>query len=213
MSLKNQIFFFPYFLFLSFFELYPQNLSIVEKPIPVAPKERLKLIREYADLHYGKGFIRADGKIEPRFIVIHSTETQDFSSTYQIFNGNRLQGREDIRSGGNYNVGTPFVVDKDGTIYRIFPEILMGRHCIGLNHISIGIENVGFHAKGLSEKQLEANLALVEHLLKKYPKIEFLIGHYEYTDCEKNPFFKEKMRDYRTEKTDPGKDFLQKLRI
>ena len=41
-------------------------------------------------------------------------------------------------------VGDAIVVtDTDGTIYRLMPEDRVGRHAIGLNHVSIGVENVG----------------------------------------------------------------------
>jgi len=31
-------------------------------------------------------------------------------------------------------------VDRDGTVYRLMPENWMARHCIGLNHVAIGVE-------------------------------------------------------------------------
>ncbi len=110
------------------------------------------------------------------------------------------------------NVSAHFLVDKDGSIYRMMPETYMGRHVIGLNHCAIGIENVGGPEDSpLTEKQLKANIKLVRYLAKKYD-IDFLIGHYEYTNFEGHPLWLERDSSYRTEKTDPGKDFMKKVR-
>lgn len=42
--------------------------------------------------------------------------------------------------------------------------------------------------------------------------IEYVIGHYEYTKFEEHELWLEKDSGYRTEKTDPGKDFMNKVR-
>ena len=36
-----------------------------------------------------------------------------------------------------------FVIDRDGTIYRLVPTSIMCRHTVGLNWTAIGIEHVG----------------------------------------------------------------------
>lgn len=41
------------------------------------------------------------------------------------------------------NVSTQFLVDRDGTIFRLLPDTTFARHVIGLNHLAIGIENIG----------------------------------------------------------------------
>jgi N-acetyl-anhydromuramyl-L-alanine amidase AmpD len=103
-------------------------------------------------------------------------------------------------------------VDKDGTIYRLMPENYMGRHIIGLNHCAIGIENIGGTAESpLTKEQLKANIKLVNYLAKKYD-IDFLIGHYEYTNFEDHALWLEKDDGYRTKKTDPGEDFILAIR-
>ena len=88
----------------------------------------------------------------------------------------------------------------------------MGRHVIGLNHVALGIENIGGTSDTpLTKAQLKANIWLVEYLSEKY-NIEYLIGHYEYTKFEGHQLWLEKDEGYRTKKTDPGKDFMQKVR-
>ena len=36
-----------------------------------------------------------------------------------------------------------FVIDRDGTIYRLVTPTIMCRHTVGLNYTAIGIEHVG----------------------------------------------------------------------
>jgi N-acetyl-anhydromuramyl-L-alanine amidase AmpD len=94
------------------------------------------------------------------------------------------------------------------------PETWMARHVIGLNHVSIGIENVGGarDRDDLTHDQLKANEYIVRYLKEKYPSIEYLIGHYEYTLFDHHPLWKERDSTYRTEKTDPGVRFMTLLR-
>jgi beta-N-acetylhexosaminidase len=90
----------------------------------------------------------------------------------------------------------------------------MGRHVIGLNYSAIGVENVG-GGKGvdnLTDAQIEANVKLVRYLAKKYPTIEYLIGHHEYTFFEGHPLWLERDPNYRTKKTDPGERFMNAVR-
>ena len=105
-------------------------------------------------------------------------------------------------------------MDRDGSIYRLIPETWMARHVIGVNYYSIGVENVG--GKGaidnMTKKQIDANIKLVKYLVKKYPNIEYLIGHYEYTNFESTRFWMEKDPTYRTLKTDPSEAFMAKIR-
>ena len=88
----------------------------------------------------------------------------------------------------------------------------MARHVIGLNHCAIGIENVGGTAAyPLTDEQLASNILLVRKLAQNY-SIEYLIGHYEYTLFPGHEFWLEKDENYRTEKEDPGTEFMDKVR-
>jgi N-acetyl-anhydromuramyl-L-alanine amidase AmpD len=110
------------------------------------------------------------------------------------------------------NVSAQFLVDRDGSIFRLLPETIMARHVIGLNHCAIGIENVGGTENlPLTASQLESNIWLVKYLSDKYD-IEYLIGHYEYTLFEGHELWLEKDEGYRTEKEDPGVGFMKKVR-
>ena len=147
----------------------------------------------------------------PRVIVLHWTGGGSASSAWHTFAAPTLSGRKYIASGGALNVGAHFIVDRKGKIFQIADETLIMRHCIGLNHISIGIENVGSAKKKLTPQQVAANIALIEDLASRHP-ITHLIGHSEYRSLEGHAYFSEKNPKYRTIKPDPGTEFLEKIR-
>lgn len=91
----------------------------------------------------------------------------------------------------------------------------MARHTIGLNYVSIGIENVGGEnneKEDLTDAQLHANVRLINYLQAKYPTITHLIGHHEYLAFEKNELWMERDANYKTLKKDPGEKFMQGVR-
>ncbi|MGH7482008.1 MAG: N-acetylmuramoyl-L-alanine amidase, partial [Longimicrobiales bacterium] len=90
----------------------------------------------------------------------------------------------------------------------------MARHVIGLNHVAIGVENVGGEdgVDNLTDAQIEANIRLVRYLAARYPTIEYLIGHSEYRAFEDHPLWRELDADYRTTKIDPGQRFMDAVR-
>lgn len=184
---------------------YSQN-KIIDTPI-LFSENREQLTLEYLDTHYG--IKQEKPTIAPKIIVLHWTNISTLKKSYQAFYKETLPNwRPDIKSASSLNVSTHFLVDKDGTIYRLMPETTMARHVIGLNHCAIGIENVGGNrGNPLTQKQQKANIWLVNYLAEKYA-IEYVIGHYEYTDFENHSLWLEKDKGYRTHKTDPGKKFL-----
>lgn len=186
------------------------QVNIVDKPI-IFDETRKELTLEYLKDHYG---LEQDAPtIDPKMIVLHWTAIPTFEGSFDAFNTVKLPSwRPDIANASALNVSSHFLVDQDGTIYRLMPETTMARHVIGLNHIAIGIENVGgTDGKPLTEAQLQSNIALVKYLASTYD-IEYLIGHYEYTSFEDQPLWLEKDDGYRTQKTDPGEDFMMKVR-
>ncbi len=178
---------------------------INKKPVTF-DAERIKLMKEYANMHYGID----DLAIVPKMVVIHWTGGFSLKGAFNTFNKSKLSGRPFLQKYGKANVAAHYLVDKDGTVYKLMPDTLMGRHVIGLNHCSIGVENIG--KKELTKKQLKSNVKLVEHLASTYDSIKYLIGHYEYRKFEGSPLFIEKFPDYRTKKGDPGKEFMKSLR-
>lgn len=187
-----------------------QQERILEKPI-VFNDLRMQMTLEYMEERYG--LIKEEPTIDPKIIVLHWTVFPTLEEAFEAFREPTLPDyRPDIEDISGLNVSSHFMVDRDGTIYRLMPETIMARHIIGLNHCAIGIENVGGTEKNpLTQAQLESNIWLVRYLHQKYNS-EYLIGHYEYTNFEDHPYWLEKDEAYRTEKTDPGEDFMRKVR-
>ena len=101
----------------------------------------------------------------------------------------------------------------------VMPEVWMARHTIGLNYSAIGVENVGGGGgiDNLTRRQIRANTRLVRHLKEKHPTIDYLIAHSEYRQLERSAhpahdLFYEELPEYRTEKSDPGRRFMRRLR-
>lgn len=198
--------------FIIFFQLFPSNISlkIIDKPI-VFNEERNQLTLEYLSNHYG--LEQESPTIIPKMIVLHWTDIPTLEKSFEAFYNVKLPDwRSEIKNYSSLNVSSQFLVDQDGTIYRLMDETTMARHVIGLNHCAIGIENVGgTDLKPLTKAQIKANIWLVKYLAKKYA-IDYLIGHYEYTNFEGHELWLEKDNAYRTTKTDPGADFLDAVK-
>ncbi len=189
----------------------PSAPPIISKPIDFSP-ERVKLTIEYRRRHQDPS--ASSVEIQPKMIILHWTAINSFASTWEYFNHVRAEAaRPDLATAGEVNVSAQFVVDRDGTIYQLMPENWMARHCIGLNHVAIGMENVGDGQKfPLTEAQAKADAALVRYLAAKYP-ITHLIGHMEYRRMEGTPLFRELDPKYRNNKPDPGAEFMRKVRF
>jgi len=184
--------------------------KIVDKPI-VFNEERNQLTIQYLKDRYG---LEQDSpRIVPRMIVLHWTAIPTFEGSFDAFYNEKIPSwRKVVSKASGLNVSSHFLVDQDGTIYSLMPETTMGRHVIGLNHCAIGIENVGgTKDTPLTKAQLKSNIWLVKYLAKKYT-IEYVIGHHEYTLFESHELWLEKDEDYRTKKTDPGNEFMTKVR-
>lgn len=151
--------------------------------------------------------------ISPKMIVLHWTAIPTLEKSFAAFESSRLPNwRPEIAGAGALNVSAHFLVDRDGTIYRLMPEHLMARHVIGLNHCAIGVENVGgTETTPMTKEQIKANIALVRYLKRKYD-IEYVIGHHEYQRFEGHPYWLEKDAGYRTSKSDPGDNFMNAVR-
>ena len=176
--------------------------QIIDHPIAWS-SERTRLTEEYTKKHYGV----CQTEIVPQAVVIHWTASDTWESVYaHFFNENR--------GDGTLNVASHFVVDRDGTIYRLTPETALNRHIIGYNWCSIGIENVGGidNVEDLTEKQLDANVRLVKYLYEKYPTIQYVFGHYQQDDARESGLYIENVSGYRSEKIDPGPLFMRNLR-
>ena len=172
-----------------------ETLPIIYKPIEWT-ENRERLIEE---------------SIIPQAVVVHWTATATFEGTYDYFYNEAFTSGIDA---GTLNVASHFVVDRDGTIYRLTPENALNRHAIGYNWCAIGIENVGGVGgkEDLTDAQLKANINLIRYLCEGYPTIKYIFGHYQQVEARASGLFIEKVPDYFAEKIDPGKKFMQALR-
>lgn len=188
------------------------SFEIHDRPISFS-EERIEGTRQYISDRYN---IDVDEiTIVPQIIVLHWTAIGDFEATFNVFDKETLSGlRPQLAGAGGVNVAAHFLVDRDGSVYRLMPETWMGRHTIGLNYSAIGIENVGGveGEEDLTRAQEIANIELIRYLKKRYPTIDYLIGHYEYTKFERHPLWLEVDDGYRTVKDDPGPRFMSAVR-
>ncbi|MEZ4402886.1 MAG: peptidoglycan recognition family protein [Kofleriaceae bacterium] len=184
--------------------------TIVDWPVAwTAERDRLMLAyrREHSDP------AATDLTIEPRMIVLHYTAGGSAKGTHGYFDRTRLEeARATLRKGGAANVVSHFLVDRDGTIFRLIPETRMGRHAIGVNHVAIGVENVGDEARWpLTDAQVAADVALIRDLAARYP-IELVVGHHEVAALKGTPWFVERVKGYGNQKGDPGPRFMKLVR-
>jgi N-acetylmuramoyl-L-alanine amidase-like protein len=183
---------------------------IIDRPLRF-DEERIRLTIEYRRAHQDPA---ADSvTIEPRAIVLHLTEGSSAESAWRTFDAPRIEGgRQELARRGALNVSAHFLVDRDGTIWRLLPEITMARHCIGLNHLAIGIENVGDGKRHpLTDAQVESDAALVRYLRGRFP-ITHLLAHSEADRMRGHRYWKERDPSYRNGGDDPGDAFMRKVR-
>jgi N-acetyl-anhydromuramyl-L-alanine amidase AmpD len=183
---------------------------MVDAPIRwTAERERLTL--QYRKRHSDAK--ATDLVIAPRVIVLHYTGGNSASGTRGYFDNIRIEAsRPQLAKAGAVNVSAHFLVDRDGTIYRLQDETRFARHCIGLNHIAIGVENVGDGKRWpLTDAQVAANVALVRDLVRRF-SITHLLGHHEVMSFRDHAYYVEREAGYQNDKPDPGAAFMTRVR-
>jgi len=191
---------------------YAQNseIKIIKKPINYSA-ERVQLSLEYLKDHHQ--IIQTSPTIVPKMIVLHYTAGGTVESNYKYFNKTHLENaRNTLKKQSTLNVSSQYIIDRDGTVYQLMEPTQFARHTIGLNYCAIGVENIGSKTQPLTEKQVIANADLVRYLTQKY-KIEYLIGHSDYGVFRNSKLWKESDPKYFTGKEDPGKVFMNKVRL
>jgi N-acetylmuramoyl-L-alanine amidase len=164
---------------------------VVSKPIPFDARRKADM-RGYARRHYGIDDHRLR---DPKVIVQHYTVTDTFGPVYNTFAPNR----PDAELGELPGVCTHFVIDRDGTIYRLVSTRIMCRHTVGLNWTAIGIEHVGrSDAQVLGNpRQMSASLRLTRMLQGRQGIVtRNVIGHNE---NRSSPFHRERVARLRTQ--------------
>jgi N-acetylmuramoyl-L-alanine amidase len=157
--------------------------QLIKKPIPYG-KKRKRDMAGYSKRHYGHFKWRL---ADPKLVVIHYAEAGSIGSIYNTFAPNR----PDVEFNELPNVCTHFGVSAGGGIFKFVPVSVRCRHVVGLNHVAIGIEHVGFSDSDILNRpsQLNASLKLSHWLRCRFGlAIEGVIGHNESLS---SPHFKE----------------------
>jgi N-acetyl-anhydromuramyl-L-alanine amidase AmpD len=95
------------------------TLRIFDKPITWNAE------REQLSLNYLKerhGLTQTTATIKPQMVVVHWTAIPTIEVTFDVFNPITLGGRADLTGASNLNVSSQFLIDRDGTIFRLLPE-------------------------------------------------------------------------------------------
>jgi N-acetylmuramoyl-L-alanine amidase len=163
--------------------------KLIKKPIPY-PKSRKRDMAGYSKRHYGHFKWRLT---EPKLVVIHYAEAGSISSIFNTFAPNHA----DPEFHEKPNVCSHFAVSASGGIFKFVPVSVRCRHVVGLNHVAIGIEHVGFSDGDVLNRpaQLNPSLKLTQWLRCRFGlPVEQVIGHNESLS---SPFYKELDPDFR----------------
>jgi len=154
-----------------------------KKLIPY-PKKRKREMAAYSKRHYGKYKWRLKN---PKVIVEHYAEAGSISTIFNTF----APDRPDVEFHELPGVCSHFAVSASGGIYKFVPVSTRCRHTVGLNHVAIGIEHVGFSDQDILDRpaQLNASLRLTQWLRCRFGiPVSQVIGHNESLS---SPFYKE----------------------
>jgi N-acetylmuramoyl-L-alanine amidase len=156
---------------------------IIKKLIPY-PRKRKREMAAYSKRHYGQYKWRLNN---PKLIVEHYAEAGTISAIFNTF----APDRPDIEFHELPGVCSHFAVSAIGAIYKFVPISTRCRHTVGLNHVAVGIEHVGFSDQDILNRpaQLNASLRLTQWLRCRLGlPIDRVIGHNESLS---SPFYKE----------------------
>jgi N-acetylmuramoyl-L-alanine amidase len=157
--------------------------TIHKKLIPY-PQRRKREMAAYSKHHYGQYKWRL---ANPKLIVEHYAAAGSISAIYNTF----APDRPDVEFHQLPGVCAHFAVSATGGIYKFAPISIRCRHVVGLNHVAVGIEHVGFSDQDILGRpaQLNASLRLTQWLRCRLGlPINQVIGHNESLS---SPFYKE----------------------
>src|SRR5262249_58415225 len=107
------------------FQAATDGLKIVDRPINF-DEERIQLTIAYRRIHQDPKI--SDVIIQPKMIILHWTSVNSLTSAWNYFNRTRAEEeRPELAAAGDVNVSAQFLVDRDGTVYRLMPENWMAR--------------------------------------------------------------------------------------
>jgi beta-N-acetylhexosaminidase len=156
----------------------------IHKMLIPYPKKRKREMAAYSKRHYGQYKWRLNN---PKLIVEHYAAAGSISSIFNTF----APDRPDVEFHELPGVCSHFAVSASGGIYKFVPISIRCRHVVGLNHVAVGIEHVGFSDQDILNRpaQLNASLQLTQWLRCRLGlPINQVIGHNESLS---SPFYKE----------------------
>jgi hypothetical protein len=142
--------------------------------IPFGERRRREMAK-YSFRHYSKRQWRLG---RPSLIVEHFAEASSIGAIYNTF----APDRPDPTYGELPNVCSHFAVSRSGRVVQLVGLRARCRHVVGLNHVSIGIEHVGYSNADVmgSRRELRASLRLTHALRCRFRiPIRNVIGHAE----------------------------------
>jgi N-acetyl-anhydromuramyl-L-alanine amidase AmpD len=148
--------------------------EIRKMPIPYT-KKRKRDMAAYSKRHYGAYKWRLR---DPKLIVIHYAVAGSIATIFNTFAPNR----PDVEFGELPGVCSHYAVGAGGGAVKFVPPTIRCRHVVGLNHVSIGIEHVGFSDSDILNRpaQLTGSLRLVQSLRCRFGiPVSGVIGHNE----------------------------------
>lgn len=119
---------------------------------------------------------RLDYKREIDMIVLHSTASLNVQGVLAHFNNPESK------------VSAHYVIDTDGTVYKVVNTNDIAWHAVGYNKRSIGIELVQTPDTRLTFQQLLSLFELLIRLLQSMPSIKYLQAHYELSGNKIDPY-------------------------
>jgi N-acetylmuramoyl-L-alanine amidase len=156
----------------------------IRKMLIPYPKKRKREMAAYSKRHYGRYKWRL---VEPKLIVMHYAEAGSISAIFNTFRPDR----PDPEFHELPNVCSHYAVSATGGVYKFVPPTIRCRHVVGLNHVSIGIEHVGFSDQDILGRpaQLNGSLRFVQWLRCRFGiPVDGVIGHNESLS---SPYYKE----------------------
>lgn len=177
--------------------------EIVDWLLPYASWEQKD--RNYFRRNYGENQLA----LEPSMIVMHYTVIPSAEDTYAALSRKK--------------VTVHFMINTDGTVYRLLPTNRRCSGAYGVDHVAISIEMVARTESDLlsRSRQVFSSFCLVRHLMEQYDiPLKHVVAHYEvgegkkrvpqYTDLYDtvypNSYPPSEMR------TDPGPTYMAWLR-
>jgi N-acetylmuramoyl-L-alanine amidase len=150
------------------------------------PATRKREMRAYSKRHYGY----TSAKLTPRVIVEHIAVAPTWTAVWNTFEPDV----PDSELGELPGLCSHYVISETGKIIELVPPRLRCRHTVGLNHVAIGIEHVGYKDGDVlnDKRRLRASLRLTAWLRCRYGiAIKDVIGHNESLS---SPYHRERVK-------------------